>query len=178
MSQYVLASPRLLKGTKLNNDQNTPVELSPELHAELRQTQVEFDRFEHAKAALCACLDREIEGDLISRKLLGLQNSFRVFADRLIRTFSIEEHGGLAELLIENPNNNSRGKELVSEHSTLFCDAQQISTMLEHCSPDDSEEFDRIQLQIHEYLTDIRRHTEKEAELLMDAFNTDIGVGD
>ena len=153
-------------------------ELGEDTRAVLRHTKVEHASVNLADEALQVTLDWQTEGDTFSRKLSGLRHAFRVYTEQLDRTFAIEEHDGMADLLEEHPRYTNRVEGLLQEHDVIR-DALDVITMrLERCLPADNTTFEDIQNDIHTMMVQVRGHMRRECELIMDAFNTDIGCGD
>ena len=153
-------------------------ELGEDTRAILRHTKVEFTTVDLADEALQVTLDWRTEGDTFSRKLSGLRHAFRVYTERLDRTFAIEEHDGMADVLEEHPQYTRRVEGLLQEHDVIRDALDVIAMRLERCLPTDMDSFEDVQSDIRTVMTQVRRHMRRECDLIMDAFNTDIGCGD
>lgn len=156
----------------------TPEEINVDTRAILRHTKVEFATVDLANEALQVTLDWQTEGDTFSRKLSGLRHAFRVYTEQLDRTFAIEEHDGMADILEETPQYASRVEGLLGEHPVIREALAVIAVRLERCLPTDVENFEEAQDDIRSIMKQVGRHMQRECDLIMDAFNTDIGVGD
>ena len=158
----------------------SPVDWEPgeDTRAILRHTKVEYATVDLADEALQVVLDWKTEGDTFSRKLSGLRHAFRVYSEQLVRTFAIEEHDGMAEVLEEHPQYASRVEGLLQEHDVIRDALDVIAMRLERCLPTDMATFGDVQNDIHTAMVQVRRHMHRECNLIMDAVNTDLGCGD
>ncbi len=144
----------------------------------LRQTKVEYATLAHTQAALLLTLDWETEGLTFSRKLSGVRHGFRMFGNQLSRVFAIEEHDGMADMLENHPHFAGRVEQLLAEHDVIRDAIEQLTMRLERCLPTEQSAFADLQHKIRRILITVENHTHRESELIMDAFNTDVGVGD
>jgi cold shock CspA family protein len=148
------------------------------VRAVLRQAKVDYATLGHTQAALVIALDWQTEGPTFSRKLSGIRHTFRMFCEQVDRIFAIEEHDGMAGLLEDSPQYANRVKRLLNEHTVIRDALDLLGTRLERCLPTDHGLFDDLQRDIRCVLIQIDEHMRREADLIIEAFNTDVGVGD
>lgn len=161
-------------------DAPDPIETDnqPEVRAILRQTKFEYATLQYAQAALLNALEWRTEGAVFSRKLAGVRHVYRSFCEQIDRVFGIEEHDGMADILEEHPEYAERVKKLLAEHDVIRDVLESLGIRLDRCLPTDHEGFEDLQRDIGLAVHQIEEHLGAEGELIMDAFNTDVGVGD
>lgn len=101
--------------------------------------------------------------------------------DQLATHFALEEaFGYFDEPLVAAPQLAERAEELRQEHADLFVRFCHLVDQAEDDYQRQSHDqaFRRIAARFREFDTDFQIHEQAENELIMEAFNADIGVGD
>ncbi len=101
--------------------------------------------------------------------------------DQLALHFSLEEAYGYFEDAVEvAPNLSERASELRSQHSTLFLDACRLAEMAEQrlYGEKGGDILQKIALSYAQFQQALRQHESREGDLIMEAFESDTGVGD
>jgi hypothetical protein len=113
-----------------------------------------------------------------SRRLVECLTELR---DQLALHFSLEEaYGYFEDALDVAPRLSERAAELRSQHSEMFvavCRAvEDAEQWLYHEAKGDV--LPRVAQQFENFRREFREHEEREAELILDAWSSDVGVGD
>ena len=101
--------------------------------------------------------------------------------DQVALHFTLEEsYGYFDEPLCAAPRLSERADELRAQHRDLFVQMCQIADEAErslepYCRP---TRLDRLTGQFDEFFKALQRHEEDETDLIFQAYNDDIGVGD
>jgi hypothetical protein len=116
--------------------------------------------------------------ELSARQLVDTLGELR---DQLALHFSLEEAYGYFEDAVQvEPRLSERAEELRSQHSTLFVNVCQIVDEGEQWLYGEAARDVLLLLKARfgKFLLDFRQHETREADLIMEAFDSDVGVGD
>ncbi len=115
------------------------------------------------------------------QRVRALAETLSELRDQLALHFSLEEAYGYFEDAVEvAPNLSERASELRSEHGSLFLEVCRLVETAEQllygeingvAAPALAQQFDR-------FWQTLRQHEKREGDLIMEAFESDMGVGD
>jgi hypothetical protein len=117
-------------------------------------------------------------GEYSPRRLVDLMNQLR---DQLALHFSLEEAYGYFEDAIDAaPQLSEKAVELRAQHEALFVRFCQIVNDAERWLYHETARDVRRALtrQFEKFCQEFRRHESREADLILEAFESDVGVGD
>jgi hypothetical protein len=137
-------------------------------HHELRQL------MHHAAAMLNRPAWMRVEYDRLCELFTKLR-------DQLAMHFSLEEaYGYFVDAIDVAPHLNRRAEQLRGEHFGLFSDlcrlAEAAERLLYHEAP--TAELARLADEYRAFSTRLHEHESRESDLILEAFNADIGTGD
>lgn len=116
---------------------------------------------------------------LLEADLAGFAELAMELRDRLAFRFALEEAFGYFEDPIDvAPRLSERIEELRLEHGKLYADAAQITEDLDASRPLSSTRLASLQNACREFLLRFDRHESRENEIMLQAFNEDIGCCD
>lgn len=101
--------------------------------------------------------------------------------DQLALHFTLEEaYGYFEDALNAAPQLSEQAELLRNQHQPLFASFCQVVDGAEQLlyGPADEPARNHISRMFHTFLTDMQRHEEREQDLILAAFNDDIGAGD
>lgn len=126
----------------------------------------------------CAMLERSGQAEIEYPRVVEMFGKLR---DQLAMHFSLEEaYGYFDDAISVAPHLSRRAEDLRSQHSGLFSDACRLAESAERLSRHENAdaalacltgEYCRFSAQFHD-------HESQECDLILEAFNDDIGTGD
>lgn len=129
---------------------------------------------------------RDISQQLLQRRLRlsdsrGLCELLTRLRDQLAIHFALEEAFGYFENAVDiAPRLSERADELRSEHDLFFVDicgiCEQAEQLLYHETS--ARTLRQVATRYSDFYDALKQHESREAELIMEAFDDDIGVGD
>ena len=109
-------------------------------------------------------------------EMIGL---FADLRDQLAMHFSLEEaYGYFEDAIITAPQLSVTAECLRSQHSGLFKQICELADLALEVSPDMEEQIEKFLVRFRRFQSDFEKHEEAELELILDAMDDDIGVGD
>jgi hypothetical protein len=141
-----------------------------------QQALIEHDLLGYLVAGLRAAVQWRVAGEDFSRKLSTLRFISRSFRRHLERVMDLEEFDGyLDEVAARSPQLGRQVDRLRGEHGWFREASRRSVHRLEQASPADAVEFARICDDLVELLDRVEAHSRKEMQLLLEAFDRDIG---
>ena len=151
------------------------VSINPAFLQEIKDDHHELRQLMHH---ICAMLGRSGPAEIEYPRLVEMFGKLR---DQLAMHFSLEEaYGYFDDAISVAPHLSRRAESLRSQHSGLFSDACRLAESAEQLSRHGNAaaalarlagEYRRFSAQFHD-------HESQECDLILEAFNDDIGTGD
>jgi len=151
------------------------VSINPAFLQEIKDDHHELRQLMHHTQAM---LDRSGPEEIDYTRLLEMFSKLR---DQLAMHFSLEEaYGYFEDAMTVAPHLSRRAEHLRSQHFSLFGDlcrqVEAAEQLLYHESP--RALLERLAGDYRRFLVRFREHESQESDLILEAFNDDIGTGD
>jgi len=151
------------------------VSINPAFLREIKDDHHELRQLIHHSSAM---LDHSGPVEIDYKRLGELLTKLR---DQLAMHFSLEEaYGYFEDAMMVAPHLSRRAESLRSQHFDLFAEMCRVvecsEQLLYHEMP--VRLLPRLAGQYHEFLSCFHEHEAAESDLIMEAFNDDIGTGD
>jgi len=140
------------------------------------QTNVESNSLLHVTQALEVVIAWSVEGDDVSRKLSSLRFATELFQRHLERLFALEELDGYMDTVCHvNPEVTDQVDDLKCEHEQFRAAVRILVLQLDRASPTNRAKLDAIGKDLQDVIQQIRDHSHRERDLLVECFNRDSG---
>lgn len=151
------------------------VSINPAFLQEIKDDHHELRQLLHHT---CAMLERSGPAEIEYPRLVEMLGKLR---DQLALHFSLEEaYGYFDDALTVAPHLSRRAERLREEHSGLFAEACRLAESAEQVArkgkPDAA--LARLGGDYHRFSARFHDHESQECDLILEAFNDDIGTGD
>jgi hypothetical protein len=151
------------------------VSINPAFLQEIKDDHHELRQLMHHTRAM---LDHSGPAEIEYSRLFEMFGKLR---DQLAMHFALEEAFGYFEDAISvAPHLSRRAESLRSEHRRLFAElcrmVESSEQLLYHETPDTG--LSRLSVEYHRFSTLFQEHELQECDLILEAFNDDIGTGD
>ncbi len=151
------------------------VSINPAFLREIKDDHHELRQLIHHSSAM---LDHSGPVEIDYKRLGELLTKLR---DQLAMHFSLEEaYGYFEDAIIVAPHLCRRAESLRSQHFDLFAEMCRVvetsEQLLYHEMP--ARLLQRLAGQYHQFLSRFHQHEAAECDLILEAFNDDIGTGD
>ncbi len=151
------------------------VSINPAFLQEIKDDHHELRQLMHHTSAM---LDRSGPVEIEYPRLVQMFSKLR---DQLAMHFSLEEaYGYYEDAITVAPHLSRRAERLRGEHFTLFSDlcrlVEKAEQLLYHEQP--TTLLANLSGEYHRFLVRFRDHESQECDLILEAFNDDIGTGD
>jgi len=142
----------------------------------LKQAAVEHEALRHIIGALRTVLDWKPAPDEISRKLSSLRFICQSFQRHLERLMALKEQDGyMTDAVEQMPSLEPKVQVLLREHDEFEETLHRLLLRLEHLSPTDKPRLDSVFGDLEALLVKLDDHHRREAELMQEAFQRDVG---
>ena len=151
------------------------VSINPAFLQEIKDDHHELRQLMHHTRAM---LDHSGPAEIEYPRLFEMFGKLR---DQLAMHFSLEEAFGYFEDAISvAPHLSRRAESLRSEHSRLFAELCRMVELSEQLLYDETPDaaLSRLWVEYHRFSTLFLAHELQECDLILEAFNDDIGTGD
>ncbi len=151
------------------------VTINPAFLREIKEDHHELRQLMHHTSAM---LDRLGPEEIEYARLVEMFSKLR---DQLAMHFSLEEaYGYFEDAMVVAPHLSRRAEVLRGQHFDLFADlcrlVESAEQLLYHEQP--TSLLERLAGQYRRFLVRFREHESQECDLILEAFNDDIGTGD
>ena len=141
-----------------------------------QQALIEHEALKHIIGALRTVMDWKPGGDDFSRKLSSLRFIAQSFQRHLERTMAIKEQDGyMAGAIEEMPAVAEKVQALLKEHDEFEESMHRLVLRLDHLAPTDKSGIDKSCRDLEELLMKLEDHDRREANLMQEAFQRDVG---
>jgi replicative superfamily II helicase len=142
------------------------------------QLEIEAGLIKHIVESLRETLDWKVEDTGAARKLSTLRFVAQAFHRHLERLMVIHEHDGyMAHLIKLQPHLVPAVDKLKAEQDCLRDELNFIDSHLDRANPTDERSVEDVAKRLREVLEVYQAHSEREQELLLEAFLRDDGGG-
>jgi hemerythrin-like domain-containing protein len=142
----------------------------------MNQAAVEHEALRHIIGALRTVMDwRPGAGD-VSRKLASLRFICQSFQRHLERLMALkEENGYMADAVERMPSVAEKVQGLLREHDQLDETLHRLLLKLDQTSSTDQARIDTLSSDVEALLVKLEDHHRREAELMQEAYQRDVG---
>jgi hemerythrin-like domain-containing protein len=145
-------------------------------HDIAQQIHVESGLMNSLVEGLRAILAWKTQGDDFTRKLSTVAFVSKSLRRHLERLMNLEETDGYMDVVLETkPNLSKVVDQLRQEHDRFRHAAKRFVRRLEQMSSTDQDAFDRTCDELADFLQRLDRHSRREAELIQDTFEQEVG---
>jgi hemerythrin-like domain-containing protein len=141
-----------------------------------QQTKVETDLLDHLLDGIRATLDWDVSSRDLPRQVSTLRFLAQCLQRHLDHLMSLEECDGYMDLVMAaSPQLGNIVDGLRHEHETFRSATSRIVLRLDRVSPTDSDAFFNIAKELDSLLRQLDEHGQKEADLILQAFDQEEG---
>jgi hypothetical protein len=142
----------------------------------MKQAAVEHEALRHIIGALRTVLDWKPSADDLPRKLSSLRFIAQSFQRHLERLMALKEQDGyMADAVDQMPALAEKVQALLRDHDEFDETLHKLVLRMEHLSANDKSKVDATCTQMEELLIKLEDHHRREAELMQEAFQRDVG---
>jgi hemerythrin-like domain-containing protein len=142
----------------------------------MKQAAVEHEALRHIIGGLRTVLDWKPTTDDLARKLSSLRFIAQSFQRHLERLMALKEQDGyMTDAVEQMPALAEKVQALLRDHDEFEETLHRLVLRLEHLSPSDKPKFDAVCRDMEELLVKLEDHHRREADLMQEAFQRDVG---
>ena len=142
----------------------------------LNQANVEHEALRHIIGALRTVLDWKPTAEDMPRKLSSLRFIAQSFQRHLERLMALKEQDGYMTNAVEQmPALDEKVQALLRDHDEFEETLHRLVLRLEHLSHSDKPKADAVCRDMEELLIKLEEHHRREADLMQEAFQRDVG---
>ncbi len=145
-------------------------------HQRNQQATIESEALKHIVTALRTVMDWKPAGDDFARKLASLRFIAQSFQRHLERLMALKEQDGyMTDVVEQMPSVAEKVQALLKEHDHFEESMHRLVLRLENMAPTDKARIEETCRELEALLIRLDEHHHREAKLMQEAFQRDVG---